>query len=116
MTNSVKNRRFLDTPSAVATLLCVVGLLVSAYLSYESLFSSETRACLTGADCDVVRESRYSSIAGIPVSLLGVAGVPAADSVNLGSHRKKKRNGDCFSLSAWRLFLFPHTSHILRSS
>ena len=95
MTSTVKKRRFLDAPGPVAVSLCIAGVLVSVFLAYESL-SSGTRACLTGADCDVVRESRYSSIAGISVPLLGVAGYLLLLTVTLAPFGKKKK---------WRLLL-----------
>lgn len=59
---------------AAAAVLCAAGALLSAYLSATWLLSSETSFCLTGESCDAVRESRYSSIGGVPVAVLGVLG------------------------------------------
>ena len=59
---------------AAAAVLCAAGAALSAYLSVTWLLSSETYFCLTGESCDAVRESRYSSIGGIPVAALGVLG------------------------------------------
>ena len=58
----------------VAMTLCVVGLLVSAYLTYEHLTGSTTLACpATGTiDCAKVTSSAWASLLGIPVAPLGV--------------------------------------------
>jgi len=57
-----------------ALSLCIVGLLVSAYLTYEHFTASTTLACPnTGAiNCAKVTSSEYSRLAGIPVALLGL--------------------------------------------
>ena len=57
-----------------ALTLCVLGLLVSIYLSYEHLTGSTTLACpATGSiDCAKVTSSAWASILGIPVAPLGV--------------------------------------------
>jgi uncharacterized membrane protein len=54
--------------------LCIAGLLVSAYLTYENFTASTTLACPdTGAiNCAKVTTSDYSRLAGIPVALLGL--------------------------------------------
>jgi uncharacterized membrane protein len=55
-------------------VLCVLGLAVSAYLTYEHYSSSTSLACPdTGAiNCLKVTTSSYSKILGIPVALLGL--------------------------------------------
>ena len=54
--------------------LAVVGLGVSAYLTYEHYSSSATLACPdTGAiNCVKVTTSEYAEVLGIPVALLGL--------------------------------------------
>lgn len=63
--------RWAPTSSLV---LCVLGLLDSAYLTYEHFTSSATLACSdTGAiNCLKVTTSSYASIAGVPVAVLGL--------------------------------------------
>lgn len=53
---------------------CVLGLVVSIYLTYEHLTGSTTLACPTTGtvDCAKVTSSAWSSILGIPVAPLGV--------------------------------------------
>jgi uncharacterized membrane protein len=55
-------------------VLCVLGLAVAAYLTFEHYTSSTTLACSsTGAiDCLKVTTSSYAKVAGIPVALLGL--------------------------------------------
>lgn len=63
--------RWVPTTSLV---LCVLGLLDSAYLTYEHFTSSATLACSdTGAiNCLKVTTSSYATIAGVPVAVLGL--------------------------------------------
>ena len=58
-------------PSLVAAL---VGLLVSAYLTVEHFTSPALLACPEGAtiNCAKVTSSTWSSVAGIPVAVLGL--------------------------------------------
>ena len=55
-------------------ILSVVGLLVSAYLTYEHYTGNETLACtVTGViDCGKVTSSAWSTFMGVPVALLGL--------------------------------------------
>ena len=54
--------------------LALLGLTVSAYLTYEHYSTSSTLACPdTGAlNCVKVTSSSYSELAGVPVALLGL--------------------------------------------
>jgi uncharacterized membrane protein len=58
----------------VSFVLCLVGLAVSAYLTYEHFSSSTSLACPdTGAiNCLKVTTSSYSKVLGVPVALLGL--------------------------------------------
>jgi len=60
--------------AATALTWCVLGLGISANLTYEHLTGSTTLACpATGAiDCARVTSSAWSSILGIPVAPLGL--------------------------------------------
>ena len=55
-------------------ILSVIGFLLSLYLTYLHYSEGQTAFCSQGSDCDVVRQSSYSSILGIPVALLGAVG------------------------------------------
>ncbi len=51
-----------------------VGLLISAYLFLSTLSGTGISYCLTGSECDIVNNSTYAEILGIPVSLVGTIG------------------------------------------
>lgn len=55
--------------------LVALGLLVSAFLAYESLTAAKVLACPVGStiDCAKVTSSPWSKLMGIPVSYLGLA-------------------------------------------
>ncbi len=57
----------------LALLLGVAGLVISGYLTYEHYTGSTTLACPeTGrVNCAKVTSSRYSTVLGVPVALLG---------------------------------------------
>jgi len=59
---------------ALALAWCLLGLLVSAYLTYEHLTGSTTLACPANGsiDCARVTSSEWSQILGVPVAPLGL--------------------------------------------
>ena len=63
-----------DRSRAVIIVLSFIGFIVAAYLTYLYYNQAETSFCITGSSCDIVRLSGYSSIYGIPVSLIGLIG------------------------------------------
>ena len=56
-----------------SVVLSGLGVLVSAYLSAKR-FTGGSLACARWADCDVVNNSLYAKIYGVPVAFLGLAG------------------------------------------
>ncbi|KKR16008.1 MAG: hypothetical protein UT77_C0010G0022 [Candidatus Daviesbacteria bacterium GW2011_GWC2_40_12] len=52
-------------------IFSLFGLFVSSFLLYEYNFASSV-VCPTGAGCDIVRASPYSSFLGISIPILGV--------------------------------------------
>lgn len=60
----------------IISVLAVAGLVVSAVALQRHYARSATSFCDLGQqfNCDIVNRSEYSSIAGIPVAGLGVAG------------------------------------------
>jgi uncharacterized membrane protein len=67
------------TPSLrmAAALLALLGLFDSAYLTLERLIGAPGGFCPTGGGCAAVQESAYSSLFGVPVAYVGVAGYAA---------------------------------------
>jgi uncharacterized membrane protein len=58
----------------ISIVLSILGILVSAYLTWTH-FANTSVQCIGGSHgCDDVQQSVYSSIAGIPVALLGLFG------------------------------------------
>lgn len=64
-----------SAPAWTSFALCLVGLLISAYLTYEHFTDSTTLACSdNGAiNCLKVTTSQWSEIGGVPVALAGLA-------------------------------------------
>lgn len=58
----------------VTVTLNVLGLLVSAYLTFEHFTANSTLACSIGGvvDCAKVTSSPWSTFMGVPVALLGL--------------------------------------------
>jgi uncharacterized membrane protein len=57
----------------ISTILVVVGLLVSIYMTIYKVTSNDA-LCLGSGDCSTVNASRYSEVYGIPVATVGIAG------------------------------------------
>jgi uncharacterized membrane protein len=57
-------------------LLAVFGVAVSAVSLYHHFGTSKTSFCDLGQsfNCDVVNRSSYSTVAGLPVALIGIVG------------------------------------------
>lgn len=57
-------------------LLAVVGVAVSAIALYHHYGTSPTSFCTFGENfnCDMVNRSTYSTVLGVPVALIGIAG------------------------------------------
>jgi len=72
-----KNSFLSESSGLAAFALCALGTAISVYLLVADFVLGGAELCLTGHGCDVVRESRYSSIGGVPVSLLGTLGYAA---------------------------------------
>lgn len=53
-------------------VLATLGILVSSYLTYVH-WSSSAALCVGVGDCEVVNQSIYSEISGVPIALLGLA-------------------------------------------
>lgn len=64
-----------DTLRTFSLVLVIIGLLISGYLSYTKLVEVPT-ICVENSDvfnCEVVTNSVYSRMAGIPIAYLGFA-------------------------------------------
>jgi uncharacterized membrane protein len=58
----------------IAMALTIPGIIIAAYLTWTH-FSNTGIYCVGGSGgCDIVQQSQYSAVAGIPVALLGLIG------------------------------------------
>jgi uncharacterized membrane protein len=57
----------------VAIALTILGILDAGYLTWAH-YSNASVLCAGSNQCDIVQESVYASVAGVPVALLGFAG------------------------------------------
>ena len=72
MAPSVRAKRRYATPRVVLLALAVLGVLISTYLTWTH-FTGLIPICTgSGEGCKTVQSSRYASILGIPVALLGL--------------------------------------------
>ena len=72
MAPEVQTRRLYAAPRVVLLALAVLGGLISAYLTWTH-FAGLTPVCTgSGEGCETVQSSRYASVLGIPVALLGL--------------------------------------------
>jgi uncharacterized membrane protein len=62
------------TSGLIILILSAIGIALSGYLTYLYYTKALATFCAAGSGCDAVRESSYSAILGIPVSLFGVIG------------------------------------------
>ncbi|MBM3450110.1 MAG: vitamin K epoxide reductase family protein [Armatimonadetes bacterium] len=60
------------TRDVIVAALAGCGLLLSAYLLAVRLLDTKS-FCLTGKACDLVQTSAYATVAGVPVTVLGLA-------------------------------------------
>jgi uncharacterized membrane protein len=73
MAPSVKDREE-RTLRVVLGVLAAVGLLISAYLTWVH-FARVAPVCVGGSGgCETVQSSRYATVLGVPVSVLGLVG------------------------------------------
>ena len=72
MAPEAQARRLYAAPRVALLALAVLGVLISAYLTWTH-FAGLTPVCTgSGEGCQTVQSSRYASVLGIPVALLGL--------------------------------------------
>jgi uncharacterized membrane protein len=55
----------------LAALVAIAGVAVAAYLTW-SHFEEGSLVCPVGGGCEIVQESEYAEVVGVPVALLGL--------------------------------------------
>jgi uncharacterized membrane protein len=72
MAPSVQAKRRYAAPRTILLVLAVLGAMISAYLTWTH-FAGLSPVCTgSGEGCKTVQSSRYASVVGIPVALLGL--------------------------------------------
>lgn len=76
-----KSRRMQQTESAKAPLrtapnwallaVCIAGMALTGYLTFTSLIGGSVRGCSAGSGCDVVLNSRWATLFGLPTAFWG---------------------------------------------
>jgi uncharacterized membrane protein len=61
----------------LAAVLALLELIVAAYLEFERVRGRTVACPIGGGGCETVQHSRYSTLAGVPLPLLGLAGAAA---------------------------------------
>jgi uncharacterized membrane protein len=59
------------TPNWPLFVLALVGMVLSAYLTFSAWQGKQVAFCTAGGGCDVVLNSRWSTLFGVPTSLWG---------------------------------------------
>ncbi len=60
-------------PERLVLLLAAAGMLLTAYLSIIALSGSTPAFCAQGSACELVQQSRWSQLFGVPLPLWGLA-------------------------------------------
>lgn len=69
----MQNDNYLRVVRYILIALCLAGIVVAGYLTF-SAFTETSFLCGQGGGCDIVRQSQYSKVMGIPVALIGLLG------------------------------------------
>jgi uncharacterized membrane protein len=61
------------SPDLLVAGLAVLGMLITGYLTGLAWLGESAAFCAEGSGCDVIRQSRWSTLLGLPVALWGFA-------------------------------------------
>ena len=67
----VSRERLRSVPNWALLGISIVGMLLTAYLTFTSLTGSSVKGCSAGSGCDVVLSSRWATMFGLPTSFWG---------------------------------------------
>jgi uncharacterized membrane protein len=85
-------------------LLALAGMGVSAYLSWTHL-ADQSVACGQSQDCDIVQQSVYSEVGGVPIALLGLGAYMALFALSLLRGRSPQELADYVPLAVFGISL-----------
>lgn len=90
--------------SFVTPVAAVLGMLVSAYLTWVH-WGGSTALCTGVGDCETVNSSEYAAVAGIPVALLGFGMYVVLFGLSVYSWRAPRVNRSTLTLGVFGISL-----------
>jgi uncharacterized membrane protein/glutaredoxin len=66
-----------STPNWPLLALSILGMLLTAYLTWAKFTASAVQGCAVGGGCEIVLTSRWATLLGLPTSLWGFFGYAA---------------------------------------
>lgn len=69
--SAVADRAGRGSPEWLVLGLALLGMAITSYLSLVALLGSAPAFCSEGSSCDLVQQSRWSSLLGMPIALWG---------------------------------------------
>lgn len=92
-------RRVPIAPDWVVAGLAAFGLLLTGYLAAVAFWGAQPAFCTEGSGCDIVQQSRWSSLLGLPMALWGFGLYLLIGLVALQKHGRLKRWKRLWTLS-----------------
>ena len=59
-------------PDRPILVLAILGVLLTAYLLFVNASAGGAAFCAEGSSCEIVQESRWSTLVGLPIALWGL--------------------------------------------
>ncbi len=109
MGRKTKNRRAKSAPVSYALrstpnwpllALSILGMLLTAYLTWAKFTESAVQGCAVGGGCDVVLGSRWATLLGVPTSLWGFLGYATLAAIAFVRREDRQRSW------AWTVAVF----------
>ena len=115
MSKKTKNRRaksapvthtLRSTPNWPLLALSILGMLLTAYLTWTKFTGGTVQGCSVGGGCDLVLTSRWATLLGLPTSLWGFFGYAALAAIAFVRREDRHRSwawtvavfGVCYSI------------------
>ncbi len=92
-------QRQAPTPRALVPVVLVVGLIVASYMTYVETTAADA-VCGVVGNCNIVQQSEYASLFGIPIGVIGIIGYVSLFAVWLVSLRDERAHNIFFLLVA----------------
>ena len=92
-------QRQAPTPRALVPVVLVVGLIVASYMTYIETTAADA-VCGVVGNCNIVQQSEYASLFGIPIGVIGIIGYVSLFAVWLVSLRDERAHNIFFLLVA----------------